>query len=59
MPLIIHKNKSPPPSKAAPADDMEAPSTCIIDGMSIVQKMKGDNLTFEDLADEMRVSMLG
>ena len=23
-----------------------------------MQKMKGDNLTFEDLADEMRVSML-
>ncbi len=38
---------------------MERPSACIIDGMSVVQKMKGDNLTFEELADQMLTSVLG
>lgn len=45
-------------AKAAPAHDMERPSACIIDGMSVVQKMKGDNLTFEELADQMLTSIL-
>ena len=30
-------------SKASPDDIMETPSICIIDGMSIVQNMKGYN----------------
>ena len=40
-------------AKASPADEMESPSACIIDGMSIVQKMKGDKLTFAELAEQM------
>ena len=39
--------------KAAPAEDMERPSACIIYGMSVVQKLKGDHLTFEELADQI------
>ena len=29
-------------AKASPADEIKSPSACIIDGMSAVQKMKGD-----------------
>ena len=29
-------------AKASPVDEMEYPSACIIDGMSVVQKMKGE-----------------
>ncbi|KAG0727608.1 hypothetical protein GWK47_034280 [Chionoecetes opilio] len=45
-------------AKAAPAEDIERPSACIIDGMSVVQKLKGDKLTFEELADHMLASAL-
>ena len=34
-------------AKASPADEMEYPSACIIDGMSVVQKMKGDKFTLK------------
>lgn len=45
-------------AKASPADEMESPSACIIDGMSVVQKIKGDKLTFEKLAEQVLVSVL-
>ena len=45
-------------AKASPADEMEYPSACIIDGMSVVEKMKGDKLTFEELAEYMLVSVI-
>lgn len=34
-----------------PAEDMPTPSACIIDGMSLVHKLKADGKTFEQLAD--------
>ena len=45
-------------TKASPADEMEYPSACIIDEMSVVQKMKGDKLTFEELAEQMIISVI-
>ena len=45
-------------AKASPADEMEYPSACIIDGMSVVEKMKGDKLTFEELAEHMLISVI-
>ena len=42
-------------AKASPTDGMEYPSACIIDGMSVVLKMKGDKLTFEELAEQMLI----
>ncbi|XP_068232399.1 uncharacterized protein [Palaemon carinicauda] len=45
-------------AKASPAEEMEYPSACIIDGMSIVQKMNGDKLTFEELAEQMLISVI-
>ena len=44
-------------AKASPADEMESPSACIIDGMSVVQKIKGDKFTFEKLAEQVLVSV--
>ncbi|KAK5924834.1 hypothetical protein CgunFtcFv8_017412 [Champsocephalus gunnari] len=35
----------------SPAEDMPEPSACIIDGMSLVQKLKGDDKTFQQLAE--------
>lgn len=35
----------------SPAEEFPEPSVCIIDGMSIVQKMKGDGKTFSQIAD--------
>ena len=46
-------------AKASPADEIKSPSACIIDGMSAVQKMKGDKRTFEELAELMLVSVIG
>ena len=40
-------------SKASPADEIKSPSACIIDGM------KGDKRTFEELAELMLVSVIG
>ena len=37
---------------------MEYPSVCIIDGMNVVQKMKGDKLTFEELAEQILISVI-
>ena len=45
-------------ANASPADEMESPPACIIDGMSVVQKMKGNKLTFEELAEHLLVSVL-
>ena len=45
-------------AKASPADEMEYPNACIIDGMSFAQKMKGDKLTFEELAEQMLISVI-
>ena len=35
----------------SPAEDIPDPSTCIIDGMSLVQRMNGNNKTFAQLAE--------
>ena len=35
----------------APAENFPQPSACIIDGMSIVQKTKGDGKTFSQIAE--------
>lgn len=43
---------------AAPAEHLDTPSACIVDGMSMVQKMKGDNMTFEELANQLLASVL-
>ena len=45
-------------SFAPPADHLETPSACIIDGMSIIHKMKGDNSTFEEVALQLLASIL-
>ena len=45
-------------SLVAPADHLETPAACIIDGMSIIHRMKGDDLTFEDLAKQLLASVL-
>lgn len=45
-------------SNAHPAEDFPRPSACIIDGMSIVQKIRGDNLTFNELSDQLLACVL-
>ena len=35
----------------SPTEDIPTPSACIIDGMSLVHKLKGDGKTFAQLAD--------
>ena len=45
-------------AKASPADEMEYPSVCIIDGMSVMQKMNGDKLTFEELVEQVLFSVI-
>ncbi len=35
----------------SPAETIPQPSACIIDGMSLVHKLKGDGKTFAQLAD--------
>ena len=37
----------------SPAEDIPDPSTCIIDGMSLVLKMNGNNKTFAQLAESL------
>ena len=37
----------------SPAEDIPDPSTCIIDGMSLVQKMNGNNKTFPQVAESV------
>ena len=37
----------------SPAETIPYPSACIIDGMSIVQKIKGDHKTFSDIANSI------
>ena len=37
----------------SPAEDIPDPSTCTIDGMSLVQKMNGNNNTFAQLAENV------
>ena len=39
--------------RVAPADSIPLPSACIIDGMSLVNKIRGDNRTFGDIADSI------
>jgi hypothetical protein len=45
-------------TNAHPAENIPGPSACIIDGMGIMQKVKGDNLTFEELSDQLLASVL-
>ena len=40
------------------AEAIPQPSTCIIDGMSLVQKVHGDNKTFAELSDAIFISAL-
>ena len=43
---------------ASLAEAIPQPSTCIIDGMSLVQKVHGDNKTFAELSDAIFMSAL-
>ena len=43
---------------AALAEHLDTPPACIIDGMSMVQNMKGDNITFEELSHQLLTSIL-
>ena len=45
-------------SKVSAAENVQHPSACIIDGMSIVQKLKGENLTFDEVADMLLSAVL-
>ena len=40
-------------SRVAPAESIPLPSACIIDGMSLVNKIRGDNRTFGDIAESI------
>ena len=40
-------------SRVAPAQSIPLPSACIIDGMSLVNKISGDNRTFGDIAESI------
>ena len=42
----------------APAESIPTPSACIIDGMSLVQKAKGDHRTFAEVAASIYASVL-
>ena len=42
----------------SPADTIPSPSACIIDGMSLVQKVKGEHKTFKQLAEHLLKSAL-
>ncbi len=37
----------------SPAETIPTPSTCIIDGMDLIQKMNGNNKTFVQLAESV------
>ena len=40
------------------AEEIPQPSACIIDGMSLIQKTNGDNMTFDELADQIHASVM-
>ncbi len=40
------------------SDVIRSPSSCIIDGMSLVQKLKGENKTFGERSEEIFMSAL-
>lgn len=42
----------------SPAEHIPTPSACIIDGMSLIQKMNGDNRTFAQVAKSALLSVL-
>ena len=46
LPGSLRKNVSP-------AETIPTPSTCIIDGMGLVQRMNGNNKTFAQLAESV------
>ena len=39
--------------RVAPAESIPLPSACIIDGMRLVNKIRGDNRTFGDIAESI------
>ena len=39
--------------RVAPAESIPLPPACIIDGMSLVNKIRGDNRTFEDIVESI------
>ena len=39
--------------RVAPAESIPLPSACIIDGMSLVNKIRGNNRTFRDIAESI------
>ena len=43
---------------SSPAETIPQPTVCVIDGMSILHKMSGDNMTFEELSDHLFASVL-
>ena len=45
-------------SMAAPAEVIPQPSACIIDAMSLIQKINGENLTFVEVSDNLLTTVL-
>eukprot|EP00058_Branchiostoma_floridae_P017868 XP_002603357.1 hypothetical protein BRAFLDRAFT_80350 [Branchiostoma floridae] len=45
-------------SRVPPAEDIPGPSTCLIDGMTILQKLNGNNMTFSGLANATMATVL-
>ena len=45
-------------SMAAPAEVIPQPSACIIDAMSLIQKINGENLTFVEVSDHLLTTVL-
>ena len=47
-----------PEKNVSPAEAIPTPSTCIIDGMGLVQRMNGNNKTFAQLAESVLAMVL-
>ncbi|KAI8521965.1 hypothetical protein Bbelb_017190 [Branchiostoma belcheri] len=45
-------------SRVLPAEEIPAPSTCLIDGMSIIQKINGNGITFTGIANATMAMVL-
>eukprot|EP00058_Branchiostoma_floridae_P019404 XP_002604894.1 hypothetical protein BRAFLDRAFT_77273 [Branchiostoma floridae] len=45
-------------SRVPPAEDIPGPCTCLIDGMTILQKLNGNNMTFSGLANATMTTVL-
>ena len=45
-------------SMSGVSDEIQSPSACVIDGVSLVQKSKGENHTFAELANILMSTVL-